>query len=165
LLGKREKKRPVRARKGNKGKKGKKEGGSKMENTSEYGHRKMIVWKNLDKMEEMIQKEILKHIPYNCFQLRDQIERASSSCTANFIEGYYSGSIKEYIKFLKYSKRSLAELQDWIRRIFRKNFISENLYLTFDRISIQTMFLQNRLINALELKVSRGNHPKPFSPL
>jgi|SRR3989339_34106 len=117
-----------------------------------YGHRKMIVWQNLDKLEIIIQKDILKSIPKNCFSLIDQIDRATSSSVANFIEGYYSGSIREYIRFLKYSKRSLAELQDWIRRVYHKGYIAENIYTNVDKLSIQTMFLLNRLINSLASK-------------
>ena len=120
-----------------------------MDKKNLWGHRKMIVWQNLDKIEEMVQREILFRIPKNCFSLRDQIDRSCSSSVANFIEGYYSGSIKEYIRFLKYSKRSLAELQDWIRRTFYKNFIPENIYLSFDDLAIKTLYLLNRLINAL----------------
>lgn len=112
----------------------------------------MIVWQNLDKLEIIIQKDILKSIPKNCFSLIDQIDRATSSSVANFIEGYYSGSIREYIRFLKYSKRSLAELQDWIRRVYHKGYIAENIYTNVDKLSIQTMFLLNRLINSLASK-------------
>ena len=114
-----------------------------------YGHRKMIVWQNLDKIEIIIQKEILKRIPRNKLKLIDQLDRACGSCVANFIEGYYSGSLKEYIRFLRYSKRSLAELQDWVRRTYHKEFIPEIIYAEFDVLSIRTMFLLNRLINAL----------------
>lgn len=120
-----------------------------------YGHRKMIVWQNLDQIEIMIQKDILKSIPFNNFSLRDQIDRASSSCVANFIEGYYSGSIKEYLRFMGYSKRSLAELQDWIRRCHYKGFISKEAYENFDDLSIKTFYLQNRLISSLKNKISK----------
>ena len=122
---------------------------------NKYGHRKMIVWQNLDQVERIIQKEILKIIPKNCFQLRDQIDRASSSSTANFIEGYYSGSLKEYMRFLRYSKRSMAELQDWVRRCFYKEYIKQELYANFDDLCIRTIYLINRLINALETKLNK----------
>jgi len=111
-----------------------------------YGHRKMIVWQNLDKLEVLVQREILSRIPRNNFQLQDQIDRSCGSCTANFIEGYYSGSIKEYIRFLGYSKRSLAELQDWVRRSYHKGYINEDGYARFDDLCIRTMYLSNRLI-------------------
>lgn len=129
-----------------------------MEN-SEYGHKKMRVWQNLDRIEAMVQKDLLPHVPHNCFQLRDQIDRACSSSVANFIEGYYSGALKEYVRFLGYSKRSLAELQDWIRRIFHQSYISNDLYNEFDDLLIKTMFLTNRLINALKAKPSPPSKP------
>ena len=123
---------------------------------SKYGHRKMIVWQNLDKIEQMIQKEILPRIPKNKFLLIDQIDRACSSSVANFIEGYYSGSIKEYVRFLGYSRRSLAELQDWVRRCCYKGYVSESIYLQFDDLAIKTIFLENRLIHALKNKAREG---------
>ena len=114
-----------------------------------YGHRKMIVWQNLDKIEYIIHRKILINIPKNCFQLRDQIDRAVSSCCANFIEGYYSGSIKEYVRFLKYSKRSLAELQYWVRNVYFRGFISESLHFEIDDLIIKSIYLLNRLIASL----------------
>lgn len=124
------------------------ERGKRMDNDN-YGHRKMIVWKNLDMIEEIVLKKIRPKLPKSEFQLIDQIDRSCSSSAANFIEGYYSGSLKEYIRFLKYSKRSLAELQDWVRRAFRKSLIGEIQYIEVDTLIIRTMFLLNRLINSL----------------
>jgi len=117
-----------------------------------YGHRKMIVWQNLDKVEWIVRKELLRMIPKREFKLIDQISRSCSSSVANFIEGYYSGSIKEYIRFLGYSKRSLAELQDWLRRSHYMNYLKEDQYLRIDDLSIKTMYLLNRLIASLRLK-------------
>ena len=132
------------------------------EKANMYGHRKMVVWQNLDKIEIIVRKEIMKTIPKNEYALRDQIDRACSSCVANFIEGYYSGSIKEYIRFLGYSKRSMAELQDWIRRAYYKAFIEEAFYQEFDDLAIRTMYLLNRLISSLHLKCLQP--PKPSLP-
>lgn len=135
-------------------------GEKKIENNSNYGHRKMIVWQNLDRIEVMVLKDILKSIPKSKFSLIDQIERASSSCVANFIEGYYSGRIKEYIRFLEYSRRSLAELEDWVRRCFHRSYIPETAYLDFQDLSIKTTFLINRLIASLKLKdIKRPSSP------
>lgn len=116
----------------------------------DYGHRKMIVWRNLDEMEKITQQVILRKIPKNQFSLVDQIDRACGSVVANFIEGYYSGYNKEYIKFLKYSKRSVAELQNWVRRAFYKSFIPQDDFESFDKLTMRTIYLLNRLINALK---------------
>lgn len=120
-----------------------------MVENSGYGHRKMITWQNLDKIEEIIQRKILNLIPKREYNLRDQIDRASSSSVANFIEGYYSGSLKEYVRFLRYSKRSAAELQDWIRRTYFKSYIEKALYDNLDDLLIKTIYLLNRLIASL----------------
>ena len=128
------------------------------EDMNEFGHRKMIVWKNIDKVEVIVQQKILKRIPKSQGNMISQIDRACDSVGANFIEGYYSGSIKEYVRFLKYSKRSLAELQGWVRRAQNKGFIEEELFNSFDILSIRTMYLINRLINSLKSKITL----KPF---
>jgi len=121
-----------------------------------YGHRKMIVWQNLDKIERIIRMRILPSIPKNKFQLIDQLDRACSSSVANFIEGYYSGSIKEYLKFLSYSRRSLAELQDWIRRSHYNGFVDLSLWQEIDDLSIKTIYLLNRLVFALKQKLPKS---------
>ena len=45
------------------------------------------------------------------FGLKDQIQRASGSIMHNIAEGFDGGSNKEFIKFLRYSQRSCAEVQ------------------------------------------------------
>jgi len=127
-----------------------------------FGHRKMVVWQNLDRIEALVRIKILKNLPKNKFRLRDQIDRSCGSAVANFIEGYYSGSIKEYIKFLYYSKRSLAELQDWIRRTHYDGYIHHKLWEEFDDMAIKTLYLFNRLIFSLHQKSSNSlPSPKP----
>lgn len=106
----------------------------------EHGHRKMRVWQNIDKLDILVQK-ILKKIPKHEFKLRSQIDNASDSTGANFVEGYYSGSLAEYIRFCRYSKRSLAELQERVRRTFRKGYIEEGEFNEFDDLAIKTNVL------------------------
>lgn len=117
----------------------------------QYGHKKMIVWQMADKLDAMIQK-VLNKIPRTEFKLREQLDSASDSVVSNFVEGYYSGSLAEYIRFCKYSKRSLGEVQQRLSRILRKNYISEKEYKEADEIAGKTMYLFNRLLDALEKK-------------
>ncbi|HVN67821.1 MAG TPA: four helix bundle protein [Candidatus Sulfotelmatobacter sp.] len=121
-----------------------------------YGHRKMRVWQNLDKIEYLVRNKILPLIPKNKYSLIDQIDRSCGSSMANFIEGYYSGSLKEYLRFLSYSRRSTAELQDWVRRSHYDGFIKQAEYLEFDDLAIKTVFLINRLVYALKKKAVEG---------
>ncbi len=119
-----------------------------------YGHRKLIVWQNLDELEAIVQKKIISALPKNQYSLIDQIDRSCSSALANLIEGYYSNSTKEYVRFLNYSRRSLAELQDWIRRCYHKSFIGGSFYNEVDDLISRTQFLQNRLIDSLKRKIA-----------
>ncbi len=82
----------------------------------------MIVWQNADRLDILVQ-QILKKIPKHEFKLREQIDSASDSIGANFVEGFYSGAIGEYIRFLKYARRSLGELQERVRRALRKGYV------------------------------------------
>ncbi len=94
----------------------------KNEKKTYKGHKNMVVWQSIDKLDMIVQK-ILKSIPGNEYRLRSQIDSASDSIGANFVEGYYSGFLPEYIRFLTYSRRSLAELQERVRRVLREGYI------------------------------------------
>jgi len=118
---------------------------------TEYGHKKMRVWQNADRLDMLVQN-IIKRIPKREFRLLEQIDSSAGSISANFVEGYYSGSLAEYIKFIRYSKRSCAELQEHVRRVFRKSYIDLDKYNEFDKLAGQTMYLLNRLTYALEAK-------------
>lgn len=111
----------------------------------------MIVWQNMDRLDILVQK-ILKYIPKREFKMRSQIDNASDSVGANFVEGYYSGSLAEYIRFLYYSKRSLGELRERIRRVKRKGYITNEIYDEFDNKAKGTMYLLDRLIGSLKDK-------------
>ncbi len=117
-----------------------------------YGHKKMIVWQSIDELDIIVQ-EILKSVPKNEFKLKSQIDNASDSIGSNFVEGYYSGYIAEYIRFLRMSKRSNGELQERVRRAKRKGYIrNEDLYNKFEDRAIKTMYLLDRTIQSLEKK-------------
>ncbi len=114
-------------------------------------HEKMIVWQSIDELDILVQ-DILRKIPRNEYKMRSQIDNASASVGANFVEGYYSGFLLEYVRFLTYSRRSLGELQERVRRVLRKGYILEQEYDTFDERACKTMYLLNRLIYSLEDK-------------
>lgn len=125
----------------------------------EYGHQKMIVWQNADKLDILIQK-ILKRIPKTEFKIREQIDSASDSIGSNFVEGYYSNSLAEYIRFCRYAKRSLGELQERVRRCLRKDYINQKDFEEVDKLSIQTMYLFDRLLYSLETKLAKDKIKK-----
>jgi len=119
--------------------------------TGNKGHRKMVVWQNIDKVSFLV-NQLIKKIPYTQLRLIKQIISAMDSAGSNFVEGYYSSTIPEYLRFLHYSKRSLAEVQERIRRCFQRNYFSKTEYLEFDDWAIKTLYLFDRLIFSLTKK-------------
>lgn len=125
------------------------------------GHQKMIIWQNTDKLDIIVQ-DILRSIPKREFKLRSQIDSASDSVGANFVEGYYSGSLAEYIRFNRYGKRSLGELRERVRRTLRKGYILNSQFDAFEDCAIKTMYLFDRLIHSLEDKQARDFDSKKY---
>ena len=120
-----------------------------------HGHRKMVVWQNIDRLAPMV-NELANKIPGSDYKLIRQIHSAMDSVGANFVEGYYSGSIPEYLRFIRYGKRSLGEVQERIRRCYQRGYFDRGKYLDFDDLSIKTMYLFDRLIFSLEKKGAEG---------
>ena len=73
------------------------------------------------------------------FGLRDQIREAAGSIMHNIAEGFEAGSDAEFIKFLKYSRRSASEVQS-------------ELYLALDRKHLTTEAFQTIYDKATEVK-------------
>ena len=119
-----------------------------------FGHKKLILWRNVEELTDVVCSRILPVIPRTKFKLKDQVERAVTSVGANIIEGYYSGSTKEFIRFLRYSRRSLAELEFWVEFCNKKQFITKSLFNSSSDLMIRTTYLLDRLIISLIKKCS-----------
>ena len=59
------------------------------------------------------------------YGLRDQIQRASGSVMHNIAEGFDGGSNAEFIKFLRYSKRSCTEVQSELWVALDQEYVTE----------------------------------------
>ncbi|MBI5963367.1 MAG: four helix bundle protein [Chloroflexi bacterium] len=58
------------------------------------------------------------------FRLRDQIQGASGSIMHNIAEGFDDGSDVEFIRFLKYARRSASEVQSEIYLALDRKYVS-----------------------------------------
>ncbi len=62
------------------------------------------------------------------FRLRDQIQGAAGSVMHNIAEGFDSGSDPEFIRFLRFSRRSASEVQSQLYLALDRGYITrENL--------------------------------------
>ncbi|MGQ9627965.1 MAG: four helix bundle protein [Anaerolineae bacterium] len=78
------------------------------------------------------------------FGLRDQIRRAAGSTMHNIAEGFDTGSDTEFIRFLKYARRSASEVQSQLYIALDQRYITQE---QFRRIYDQATSVK-RLINA-----------------
>ena len=63
------------------------------------------------------------------FSLLDQLRRASVSITSNIAEGFDAQSNPEFIRFLKYSRRSTSEVKDQLYVALDEAYITEKEFL------------------------------------
>lgn len=75
------------------------------------------------------------------FRLRDQIQGAAGSIMHNIAEGFDDGSDAEFIRFLKYARRSASEVQS-------------EIYLALDRKYVSTVDFQKVYDTATTTKKS-----------
>jgi len=117
-------------------------------------HKRLVTWKNIEELSDLIHLQVCSCVPKMDYKLRDQIERATTSIGANYVEGYYSGSTKEFIRFLGYCRRSLAELGFWVAYCRTKKYVPDDLYASVDDLAIRTGYLLDRLILSLKEKIN-----------
>lgn len=63
------------------------------------------------------------------FSLVDQLRRASISITSNIAEGFDAQSNAEFVRFLKYSRRSTSEVKDQLYVALDEAYITEKEFL------------------------------------
>lgn len=70
----------------------------------------LIAWQRAMSLAKVIYRLTEGMPPAEMFGLRLQMRRAAVSVPSNIAEGYARGSLKDYIKFLRIARGSLAEL-------------------------------------------------------
>jgi len=63
------------------------------------------------------------------FSLVDQLRRASISITSNIAEGFDAQSNVEFVRFLRYSRRSSSEVKDQLYAALDEGYITEKEFL------------------------------------
>lgn len=92
----------------------------------------------------------------NDWPLRDQIQRAAISVTANIAEGFDGQTDGDFIQFLVYSRRSASEVQSHLYLAYDRGYLSK---ADADRLQQQVLEVK-RLINGFirYLRTSKRSH-------
>jgi len=81
-----------------------------------------------------------------------QIVKSADSISANLAEGYGRFNIQDNIHFCYYSRGSLEETKDWLRKSKTRNLISENEHLELQDTIIIIAKQLNKYISSLKTK-------------
>ncbi|MCB0003977.1 MAG: four helix bundle protein [Anaerolineae bacterium] len=88
------------------------------------------------------------------FQLRNQIRDAAGSSMHNIAEGYDSGTTAEFIRFLKFARRSASEVQSELYLALDREYISQGELDAAYGLASETKKLINGLITHLRNRKS-----------
>lgn len=83
-----------------------------------------------------------------------QITSAAVSIMNNIVEGWASQSNMEFIKFLKYSRRSCAECQNCLYIALDQQYINKNEFTEGFKMAIRVMKVVDGLLRYLRSKRS-----------
>ena len=92
------------------------------------------------------------------FELKNQLRRSAVSIMANIAEGFHRNSNKDFMKFLDYSRASIAETLSHCYVAFDQNYIEE---FELDEIKQHSELIWkkiNSLISYLKKNTSRKNN-------
>lgn len=93
------------------------------------------------------------------FRLRDQIQGATGSIMHNIAEGFDDGSDIEFIRFLKYARRSASEVQSEIYLALDRKYVgAEDFQRVYDMATTT-----KKSINAFISYLRKSNHKPPAS--
>ena len=89
------------------------------------------------------------------FGLRNQIRRAAGSVMHNIAEGFESGTNREFIRFLRMSRRSASEVQSQSYLALDRGYIAEEQRSSAYQLCTEVMKLINGLIKYLQTMPNR----------
>ena len=87
--------------------------------------------------------DLTEHVRFSKdFRLRDQIQGAAGSIMHNIAEGFDDGSDIEFIRFLKYARRSASEVQSEIYLALDRKYVSaEDFQRVYDMATTTKKFV------------------------
>lgn len=86
------------------------------------------IWQKAMDFGEMIFDESRNFPKEETYNLISQARRAADSIALNIAEGSISQSNPEFIKFINYAVRSLAEVVTCLHKAKRRNYISSEVF-------------------------------------
>ncbi len=119
-------------------------------------YKNLKVWQKADLVFDMVCEDIKKWSNNKIanaivYQLLD----STGSISANISEGYGRGRPKEFEQFLRYSRGSSAETDNWLFKASKQRLISEERYSEYMRLLEEINKMIGSFISKLRKQVAR----------
>ena len=112
-------------------------------------------WKETRKLVRVLYGFTKKDNFAKDFELKNQLRRSAVSIMANIAEGFHRNSNKDFMKFLDYSRASIAETLSHCYVAFDQNYIEE---IELDEIKQHSELIWKK-INSLISYLKRNSSP------
>lgn len=87
-------------------------------------HRDLDVWRQAMQLAEEVFRLSKRFPPGEAYGLRSQLRRASASIACNIAEGHSRGTSREFVRFLRIARGSLAETMTLLDLSCRVGYLS-----------------------------------------
>ena len=98
-------------------------------------YKNLKIWQKADLVLDMVCEDI-KNWPNDkvANSISYQVLDSTGSISANIAEGYGRGGPREFEQFLRYSRGSCAETDNWLFKAQKRNFITDSRYKSYEKL-------------------------------
>lgn len=108
------------------------------------------IWQMAMDFGEEMNKTAISFRKHELYNLSDQLRRASDSIALNISEGSIGQSNPEFSRFMDFSIRTLAEVVTCLHKAKRRDYLSEEKFLTYYNDSYYLMNMMIAFRNKLK---------------
>jgi len=117
---------------------------------------KIDAWRLADDLTVMVYESTKAFPREELHGLASQIRRAASSVPANIVEGSARETQRDYLRFLRIARGSLAEAQYFVHLAARLSFLTEEISSQLHQQTKQVFACLHGLILAVEREANRA---------
>jgi four helix bundle protein len=125
-------------------------GAKGFENMEKKPYKRLEFWKLGYELLLGIYKVTAQFPAEERYGITSQLRRASTSVCANIVEGYAKESRRDYLRYLRISRGSLAEVEFFLELSLDLHYFDQTTYDDLDTLRSRTGFLLYRYIRSLE---------------
>ena len=117
---------------------------------------KFQVYQLAEKLADKIWEVVIKWDHFAKRTVGEQLVRAGDSVPANIAEGAGRGSFQDNRRFILIARGSLYETQNWLRRTYKHNLLTEKEIKSLKEIIDELLPKLNAYLNSLNKRIKNS---------